>query len=569
MVERAEERPRPARAGEYGLPGAGGVLVDRRRSLSVTHPSIRHRRATSADMSPLRRREFLRSSAGVLAGGAGAVLLGACGSSGGTRTSGTGPGGKPPAHPTGTLRVAVYDLISTLDPSRASGGDISVTRNIYDSLVRYHPTTGAVQPSLATSWETSADGLEWTFHLRPGVTFHDGEPFDATAVRKSIEYYTTSRGSVFAALFAQPKHIDDSDPQVVRLVLNEPRGGMLSEQMFMKIISPKAIAKATTDAGVGADPVGSGPFKFVQRSGNGGVVLEAFTDYWGEGPYLERLELQQITDPDARVSALLAGDVDLVPHLTPPQVRQMQGQGSRVRLASADIWTVGYVMLRADTGPLQDVRVRQAINHAIDRETLARTVLLGAVSPADSVYPKTLPGYVSQGDAYKFDPQLSKSLLAEAGVNPGDVTVNIASLALLPWAEAVAGMLRDVGFDARSRVFEVTVFTREVTKPHPTYNADATSHGWATENLIFGIMPAVSQYTGKDVSTLVAKLPSVAGAARDAVVADLQKAFAEDAFYLPVYFDREHDALKPNIAGYAPPLDGFSGYYGTTFLTNG
>lgn len=518
------------------------------------------------DRSPLRRREFLRGSAGVLAGGAGALLLGACGSDAGTAgTAATVAAGKPPSTPTGTLRVANYEPMLTLDPSRTTGGDISVARNIYDSLVRYEPVTGEPVPSLATGWESSDDDREWIFTLRDDVVFHDGEPLDASAVRTSLEYWT-GPGSTFAGLLPTYKEIDDSDPTQVRVVLDAPRSGMLSEQMFVKIASPKAIAKATRGEGINADPIGSGPFRFVERGRDGSIVLEAFDGYWGDGPYLERLELKQIDDLNARVAALLAGDVDMAPHLPPEQVRQLQQQGDRVQFQSADIWQVGYVMLRADIDPLKDPRVRRAINHAIDRETLAKTVLLDAVEPADSVYPKTLPGYAAQPDAYRYDPDLARRLLAEAGVEAGDVTVHLAALAKLPWYEAVVGMLNDFGFDVRARVFEVTVFTRELTKPNPTYIADVTAHGWITQNLVFGLMADISHSDDREVRSLLRQLNTCTVAERNGVVADLQRVYAEQAFYLPIYFDKETDAMRPGIGGYHPPLDGFGGYYGTTFL---
>jgi peptide/nickel transport system substrate-binding protein len=317
------------------------------------------------------------------------------------------------------LRIGLNDDPDALDPtiSRAYVGRL-VFAALCDKLFDVTPELKIV-PQLATGYEWAADQRSVVLKLRPGVKFHDGEPFNAEAVKFNIERHINLPGSFRKTEIGQIASVDVLNDLTVRFNLSEPLVPLLAALTDRSgmMISPKA-AKTLGDK-LGAQPVCAGPYRFVQRVAQGKIALERFTDYWDKASiHVERVEFVPITDSTARLASLRSGDLQMIERVSPTDLAEIRGD-NRVKVVGVP--ELGYQMipLNVANGPrsktLADVRVRQAIDLAIDRETLIKAVFNNEyiagnqwVSPTNAYYNAKLP--VRSRDVAK-----AKQLLREAG----------------------------------------------------------------------------------------------------------------------------------------------------------
>jgi peptide/nickel transport system substrate-binding protein len=317
------------------------------------------------------------------------------------------------------LRIGLNDDPDALDPtiSRAYVGRL-VFAALCDKLFDVTPELKIV-PQLATGYEWAADQRSVVLKLRPGVKFHDGEPFNAEAVKFNIERHINLPGSFRKTEIGQIASVDVLNDLTVRFNLSEPLVPLLAALTDRSgmMISPKA-AKTLGDK-LGAQPVCAGPYRFVQRVAQGKIALERFTDYWDKASiHVERVEFVPITDSTARLASLRSGDLQMIERVSPTDLAEIRGD-NRVKVVGVP--ELGYQMipLNVANGPrsktLADVRVRQAIDLAIDRETLIKAVFNNEyiagnqwVSPTNAYYNARLP--VRSRDVAK-----AKQLLREAG----------------------------------------------------------------------------------------------------------------------------------------------------------
>ena len=207
-----------------------------------------------------------------------------------------------------------------------------MTVNVYDGLIEWSEDYSELVPGLAESWEFSDDAKEWTFKLRTGVAFHDGTPFDEQAVKRSLEHFT--EGAVAFAL-ANMKRIDVSRPGEVRVLFSKPAPDFGRDQTSIKMVSPKLLAEK---AAASERAVGTGRYKLVRWDKGSQMLLEAVPDHWsGEGPYLERIELRPINEQTTALSALTAGDIDLVMKVAPRQAQMARGERQVRHVQQADV----------------------------------------------------------------------------------------------------------------------------------------------------------------------------------------------------------------------------------------
>jgi peptide/nickel transport system substrate-binding protein len=321
-------------------------------------------------------------------------------------------------------------FVDILDP-HVTSQSVShfIMMNIFDPLV-YLRADGEFSPGLADSWSVSRDGLTWTFKLKRGVTFHDGTPFNAQAVKFSfdrmVDPETKSRqaGVALRGFYDRTEVVDDS---TVRIVLKKPKASFLTviSQAFFAPVSPKAVRELGAE--FGRRPVGTGPFKFVEWVQNQHVKLVRNPDYnWGpaflhKGPaYLATLTLRQIPDPGARMAALESGQVDAVD--TPPthQLERLKADARfQVRSAPQPGMPWGWPM-NTKRSPTNELKVRQAMIYALDRAALVRNVHQGAYKPAyGPLTPVTLGYNPAMEKMYPYDPRKAEALLDEAGWRKG------------------------------------------------------------------------------------------------------------------------------------------------------
>ncbi|EHR53252.1 ABC-type dipeptide transport system, periplasmic component [Saccharomonospora marina XMU15] len=370
--------------------------------------------------------------------GALAISMSACAES--QRDSGGGSEG-------GTLVFGATGAPSNFDPFYASDGEtFRVTRQMFENLVGLKPGTAELEPELAKEWKSSEDGKTWTFTLQEGVKFHDGTPFNADAVCKNFErmYNQTGAGATAALSYywienfggfsdgKQPslyKSCTAENDSTVVLELTRFHAGfptLLSQDSF-GMQSPAAMdeykandVKAQGDSFVFSEyarqhPTGTGPFKFSSYDeGNGTVELVRNDDYWGEKAKLSKLIFRVIPDETARKQALEAGDIDGYDFPSPSDWDALEKAGFNLQIR--DPFNILYLGITQKNNPaLRDLRVRQALAYAIDRENLVKSVMPEKAEVAKQMYPPTVDGYADDVTQYPHDPDKAKQLLKQAG----------------------------------------------------------------------------------------------------------------------------------------------------------
>lgn len=313
-----------------------------------------------------------------------------------------------------------------MDPTIAPAAAIGeiVHYNVLEGLTKIN-VDGSVTPLLAESWTMEPDGRSYTFKLRKGVKYQDGEAFDAADVKFSFERAKDDKSTNKAkkAVFDNIARIDTPDAHTVILTLNNADGNFLFRlgENTAVILDPKSAA------GTATKPVGTGPFRFDDWKKGSSVTLskwDGFRD--AKAVKINRVTFRFINDPAARVAALLAGDIDGVPRLDAPQaVKQLQAD-KRFVVSIGSTAGKGIMTINNKKKPFDDVRVRRALMHAIDRKAFIDGVLEGLGKPIGSHFAPTDAGYVDLTGLYPYDPEKAKALLKEAGVaTPLNVTLTL------------------------------------------------------------------------------------------------------------------------------------------------
>ncbi len=334
----------------------------------------------------------------------------------------------PPTTP--TVRRLVYGLTlapSGIDPHVNASAELGIPlTSVYDTLVYQDPETGKFVPGLAESWEISEDGRAYTFHLRRDVKFHDGTPFNAEAVKANLDRIadpdTRSQKAVF--MLGPYERTEVVDEYTVVIHLRQPYAPLLDSlsQVYLGIASPAALAKWGADYQF--HQVGTGPFRFVEYIPNDHLTLARNPDYrWGpsvfanRGPaHLDEIIFRFYTDPATRAPALEAGEVDVMGEVPPLEARRLT-QSERFRLYAVPIpGQPLQFFLNTARPPTDDLRVRQALLYATDRQAIVKTIFGGMSPVAYGPLTRVTLGYDPAVEAmYPYDPQRAEALLDEAG----------------------------------------------------------------------------------------------------------------------------------------------------------
>ena len=416
-----------------------------------------------------------------------------------------------------------------LDPTAGAAAAIDeiVYANVFEGLTRID-RDGAVRPALAREWEISEDGLTYTFHLVEGATFHDGTGFDAEDVVFSLER-ATAEGSQNAqqALFEPIERVEAVDPATVRITLKRPTGDFLFNLGW-----GDAVIVAPESAGTNAtEPVGTGPFRFVEWAKGDRVDLARYADYWGEPAALERATLKFIADPTAAFAALMAGDVDAFQRWPSPETAPQLEADPRFTVAYGA--SEGETILSTNNGrePFDRLKVRRAIAHALDSEAIVEGAMFGVGKPIGSHFPPHNPDYVDLTGLHPHDVAQAKALLAEAGFPDGFE----ATLKLPPPAyarrggEMVAAQLREVGIDLTIENVEWAQWLEQVFR-NKDYDLTIVSHTEPRDINIYARPDYYFQYDNPDFQALIDELDATADPdARSALLKRAQRIIAEDA----------------------------------------
>ncbi len=380
-----------------------------------------------------------RVLAGAAAIAVGAIVLTACASQ---REDGGETGDASDVD--STFVFASSGDISGLDPAMANDGEtFRVSRQIFEGLVGVEPGTADPAPGLAESWEQSEDGLTYTFALKEGVTFHDGTDFNAEAVcfnfdrmnnftgvaaSESLSYYwgKLMRGYADTGTSIYGGCEATSDTEAV-ITLTQPFAGFIPALSLpsFAIQSPAALEEFSADEVGGTaeapvlseyaqgHPVGTGPFVFEEWSPGESVTLSAYEDYWGEQGQVQEVIFQVIGETTARRQALESGSIDGYDLVAPADLGALEEAG--FNLVNRDPFNILYLAMNQAVPELADIRVRQAIAHAIDKEQLVTQVLPEGTEVAQEFMPPAVIGWNEDVTTYEYDPDAAIALLAEAG----------------------------------------------------------------------------------------------------------------------------------------------------------
>ena len=391
-----------------------------------------------------------------------------------------------PATQHGTAFAASLTVAQQRDPQNFDPIDTfllswgSIGSNIFDGLL--HRTEELeLKPGLATKWEFSDDNERIRFTLREGVTFHNGEPFNAEAVKYSFDRLLGEQGKKGPqrSNYTSIERVEVVDDHTVDFVMNQPDPVILTKLSGYgaMIVPPKYIEEVGEEV-FDKTPVGTGPFKVVEYTPSVDVKLAKFDDYWGGAPKIDDLTIRFIPEPATRMSELLSGGVDISLNIPTSAIDTVEGDGD-VELVSVPGPTVSLLRFKVVDAVTEDVRVRKAINMAIDRKAIIDALLKGFGKPIASLQSSKSFGYDPNLEPYPYDPAAAKALLKEAGFMPGTtIAMDMPSHddTFREIAQAVIAYLGTVGVNVKLRTHERNVYSSEIMPKGQT--GELFQFGW-------------------------------------------------------------------------------------------
>lgn len=492
----------------------------------------------------------------------------------------------------GTLIVGLDSEADFLD-NQAAGGWVTwrVNKNMFDALFTEDLTVAdkavpEIIPELVDSYEVSDDGLVWTLKIREGVKFHDGTELDADAVKWNIdrmwnedaEQFSAKANGCTAFSWQTLESMEVTDSHTIKLIMSKPYGEFLGKQVDggcgnVSLMSPSNWEKWGNE-NVGEHPVGTGPFKFVERVRGEKIVMERFDDYWGaesdderfHAPHVDRLIFVPYTDAASRVAALESGEIDIAMSLPPDSVRRLEDEGFTVEQGPSP--HVIYFNLNMKEPCLDDANYRKAIQYAINREGIAEELLRGTAQPA---YGFVVPGNASFDPDYKpypYDPEKAKALLAESSCPDGGPgmtwlipTGGSGNITPVPIAEWVQRNLLEAGFNVELETYEwqtyLSFWWRGMKEDQSAYWMS-----WGMTTPIWVEVPTHSKwfapngsnvgwYSNPDVdATLDQALVEMDDEARYALYKKAHDMVMEDAAIVPIVHDSTPYVMQPHIKDY-------------------
>ena len=415
-----------------------------------------------------------------------------------------------------------------LDPTSAAAGAIDsvLYSNVFEGLTRF-ASDGSIIPGLAQSWVISDDGMTYTFKLAEGVTFHDGTTMDAEDVKFSLDRARAEdSANAQKALFASIADVEAVDASTVKITLSAPNGSLLFNLAWgdAVIVAPESIEN------IKQAPVGTGAFKFANWVQGDNITLEKNADYWGTPAKLDKVTFKFISDPTAAFAAVMAEDVDVFAgYPAPENVPQFEAD-PRFQVIVGN--TEGETILSTNNKmpPFDNVKVREAMAHAIDRQAIIDGAMFGLGTPIGTHFAPHNPDYVDLTTGSAYDPEKAKALLAEAGFAEGFTT----TLKLPPpsyarrGGEIIAAQLREVGIQTEITNLEWAQWLEEVFKGKD-FGLTIVSH---TEPMDIGIYARPDyyfQYDDADFQAMNTALEAEADPAkRSALLEQMQRKISGD-----------------------------------------
>lgn len=527
-----------------------------------------------------------------------AVMVGIAGCGGGSNEAAPEPGNDPALEQEATVQDTLIfgrggDSVA-LDPGIVTDGEsLKIAQQVFDTLLSYEPGSTKVQPSLAESWEVTEDGLTYTFKLRQGVKFHDGTDFNAEAVvfnferwgnpgseykfeGDSFDYYDSMFGSEESRVI---KEVTAVDEHTVQFTLNQPQAPFLQNIAMSSfgIASPTAVKEKTTN--FKSEPVGTGPFVFKEWKRNDSITLEKNPDYWQEGlPKLNKVIVRSIPDNTARFNALQNGEIDIMEDLNADDLTVLESNANLQKIERPS-FNVGYVGFNTKKKPFDDKKVRQALNHAVNKQAIVDAFFGGSAQVAKNPLPPTLWGYNDEVQDYAYDPEKAKALLAEAG-HPDGIAETLTFYAMpvsRPYmpdgrkvAEAIQADLAKIGVTVSIQSPEWATYLDDlkVGEKDDLYMLGWTGDNGDPDNFIYTLLDKDtipgnnrSFYVNEELHTiLVEAQKEVDQDKRAELYKQAQVIIKEDAPWIPLVHTTPLMAASSNLKGYTPSPTGSEPY---------
>jgi peptide/nickel transport system substrate-binding protein len=439
---------------------------------------------------------------------------------------------------------------------------------------------GTVGPRLAETFETSEDGLTVTLGLQDGVTFHDGAPFDAEAVKFNLERITSPDLTVpLGTPYKVIESVTAVDETTVEIALSRPAPGFLSALSVTTaaMISPQSVTAEGNTNDNYQNPVGTGPYTFGEYTAGESVSVTKYADYWGEEPYYDTVDFRIVPEAATRESLLLAGQVDMI--ILPPvsDLETLQANEDVEVLVAPSDRTI-FISLDFQDPLLSNKQARQALNYAVDKQAIVDNVLFGAAEVLDAPMAPSLFGYCETG-SYDYDPDRARQLLAESGAEGATLDLLTPSGRYVQdaqAAEAIAGYLREVGLTVNVSTSDFPSFLSRVNAPHSADTVDMHLLGWAPAYLDADFQMqmfrqathppaglATSFYTNPEVEQLLAQADvEIDPATREQLYCDASEIIWDDAPWIFLWtqsFPIVHSAEVTGIG--STPTEKFDAIY--------
>jgi peptide/nickel transport system substrate-binding protein len=473
----------------------------------------------------------------------------------------------------GTPAPALADLVridltvepDTLDPALTYDVDSwSIVHSIYDSLLQYD-NQGNLQPLLAEEMEW-IDGTTLEFRLREGIAFHNGEPFDSRSVAFTVAHLLDPEtASQVAGNFAAISEVEEVDPLMVRFHLSDPAPYLPAQIAFwLPMLPPDYGADPAND--FAANPVGTGPYRFVRWNRGESVEVEVNPDYFMESPkgrpIATDVTFRFVPEGATRVADLRSGGSELIVGVPVDQLETVAADGATI--TPVPVSGSAWVRIATDVEPFGDVRVRRALNYAVDVEAIIDALGGGFGTRLPNFFNRTSTGYDEKLQPYSYDPEKARELLADAGLENGFATkMSVSSSDRAELAEAISGFLADVGVSVEIEVLEIGRFNQTWSDPATAPLRLATWRGIFDPYTLLSLIVADEGYLSRHSNDRVQSLLSQARGETDAKVrAELYRAAGDVLYEEPaaiyLYDLTTIYGEAPEMPLWTPRTDGFT-----------
>lgn len=469
-----------------------------------------------------------------------------------------------------------YDPPS-LDPAmidESVGGNI--TRYLYDGLVRNDRESDKIAPAVAESWEISEDSLTLTFHLRHGVRFTNGREVNADDFVYAWTRALLMPESPMAGLLSPIEGamavqsgeantlagVEAVDDYTLKVTLSYPFSDFmnyLDDPVFAPVPREAVEDPNTVFA---ESPVGNGPFRLKEWVRGERIVLEKNPDYYGKAPALDEVTMKVIALPETALAELKAGNVDAIKKVMPAQIAEVRADGS-LKVIEVPVNVIHYAGFNITSEPWQNVKLRQALNYAVDRDTIAGKLLQGLESPADGVIPPSMPGHQDNAMPYTYDPEKAKALLAEAGYPEGQglppLVLACMGDGLAPEvAQAMQASFAAIGVEVELQVLEQGVFMEGMQGGDiGFFLISMVAEAPTPDALLYPMFASASigsynvyQYQNPEVDRLLEQARQTVDASeRTNLYNQAERLILAEAPIIPVTFGRDTVAYLPRVTG--------------------